>query len=237
MNPWLSRGLIINMKILLIEDSVRLQKSIGLALKKSGYATDITGDGEDGLWMAESGAYDVIILDLMLPNKDGLTILKTLRDKGVNTHVLILTAKVAVDDRVRGLETGADDYLTKPFSIDELLARVGALVRRKYEQKNPALSIGNLQLDLNKREVQIGNTPLALAPREYKLLEYLCHRAGTVVARPEIESHIYEEASEIFSNAIDSTISILRKKMATVGCTLQISTRRGMGYVLELAPE
>lgn len=225
------------MKILLIEDSVRLQKSIGLALKKSGYAVDVAGDGEQGLWMAESGSYDVMILDLMLPKMDGLTLLKHVRREGMDTHVLILTAKDAVGDRVHGLEVGADDYLTKPFSLDELLARVAALIRRSYGQKNPEQCIGNLVLDLNRHEVRVGAKALPLAPREYKVLELLCLRAGELVGRSEIEDHIYEEALDIFSNVIDSTISILRKKMAESGCEAKIITRRGQGYMLEVPSE
>jgi DNA-binding response OmpR family regulator len=222
------------MKILLIEDSARLQKSIGMALRKSGYAVDHAEDGEEGCWLAESGSYDVIILDLMLPKLDGLSLLKTIRGQGVETHVLILTAKDAVEDRVRGLDAGADDYLTKPFSVDELLARVAALVRRRYGQKNPELRLGNLRIDLNKHEVQVGGVLQNLAPREYKLLEYFCRRAGTLVSRAEMESHIYEEASEMFSNVIDSTISILRKKLAEAECEPKITTRRGLGYILEM---
>jgi len=225
------------MKILLIEDSVRLQKSIGLALKKSGYAVDVAGDGERGLWMAESGSYDVVLLDLMLPKMDGLTLLKHVRKEGMDTHILILTAKDAVEDRVRGLEMGADDYLTKPFSLDELLARVAALIRRSYGQKNPEQCIGNLVVDLNRHEVRVGVKTLPLAPREYKVLEFLCRRADELVGRSEIEDHIYEEALDIFSNVIDSTISILRKKMAESGCDAKIITRRGQGYMLEVPPE
>ena len=221
------------MKILLVEDSTRLQRSLAMALKKSGYAVDVAGDGKEGFWLAESGSYDVLILDLMLPHMDGLSLLKKIREQGVDTHVLILTAKDAVADRVRGLETGADDYLTKPFSIDELLARIAALIRRSYAQKSPELSIGNLCLDLNRRNVRVGDRDLALAPREYRLLEFLCLRAGEIATRIEIESHLYDEASEMFSNVIDSTVSILRRKMSETGCGPQIITRRGQGYTLK----
>jgi len=222
------------MKVLLIEDSVRLQDSIRVALKKSGYTVDVADDGEQGLWMATSASFDVIILDLMLPKMDGLTLLSRLREKSVETHVLILTAKDAVADRVRGLETGADDYLTKPFAIDELLARVAALVRRSYGQKNPELCVGNLTLHANRHEVCVGDLALVLAPREYKVLELFIRRAGALVERAEIEDHIYEETTEIFSNVIDSTISILRKKMAEARCGVKIMTRRGQGYMLDV---
>lgn len=225
------------MKILLIEDSVRLQDSIRLALKKSGYAVDLASDGEQGLWQAESSAYDVIVLDLMLPKLDGLSVLTRLREQGVDTHVLILTAKDTVADRVRGLEIGADDYLTKPFSIDELLARVAALIRRSYGQKNPELRFGNLRFDVSRQEASVAGNKISLAPREYKVLELLARRAGSLVTRAEIEENIYEDRVEIFSNVIDATISILRKKMNAVGCELAIQTRRGLGYILETSSE
>ncbi|MCK4565241.1 MAG: response regulator transcription factor [Verrucomicrobia bacterium] len=225
------------MKILVIEDSVRLQASIGMALRKSGYVVDAATDGEEGLWLAEAGLHDVVVLDLMLPKLDGLTLLRRLRDKGVETHVLILTAKDAVEDRVAGLEAGADDYLTKPFSLDELLARVGALVRRRYGQKNPELRIGNLLLDLNRHEVRVEENPLSLTPREYRVLEFLCLRAGALASRPEIEAHMYAEASEIFSNTIDSTVSVLRRKLAASGSKTKILTKRGEGYLLEECSE
>jgi DNA-binding response OmpR family regulator len=225
------------MKVLLIEDSVRLQASIRLALKKSGYAVDVADDGEQGLWQATSCSYDVIILDLMLPKIDGLTVLTHLREKGVDTHVLILTAKDTVADRVRGLELGADDYLTKPFSIDELLARVAALIRRSYGQKNPNLCCGNLIFDVSRQEISVKGRALSLAPREYKVLELLARRAGSLVARADIEEHIYEDNVEIFSNVIDATISIVRKKMTASGCEAIIQTRRGLGYILEASSE
>lgn len=221
------------MRVLIIEDSERLRKSISLALKKTGYAIDGAADGEEGCWLAETASFDVIILDLMLPKMDGITLLKRIRSQGVETHVLILTARGAVEDRINGLEAGADDYLSKPFSIDELLARVAALVRRKYGRKNPDLSIGNLKVDLNRHEARVEGKVLHLAPREYNLLEYLCVRAGCLVTRSEIEDHMYEETSEIFSNAVDSTISLLRRKMAEAGCSPKILTKRGRGYLLE----
>ena len=189
--------------------------------------------GLSGQCLAASGTYDVVVLDLMLPKMDGLSLLKNIRKKGVDTHVLILTAKDAVEDRIRGLDSGADDYLTKPFSIDELIPRVAALIRRSYGQKDPELGIGNLLVDLNRREVYVEDEALPLAPREYRLLEFLCLRANELVTRIEIEAHLYEDASERFSNVIDSTISILRRKMSEAGCGPKITTRRGQGYILE----
>jgi DNA-binding response OmpR family regulator len=221
------------MRLLLIEDSPRLQKSVGRGLGKAGYAVDVTGDGREGLWYAESNHYDVIVLDLMLPGLDGLTLLRRLRAQGKQTHVLILTAKDTVEDRVRGLQLGADDYLIKPFAFEELLARVQALCRREYRKKNPCLEIADLVIDTATRTVTRGAQPIELTPREYRLLEYLAARRGEVVARAEIETHIYGEAADPFSNVVDSAICVLRRKITLPGSAPLIHTRRGLGYVLE----
>jgi DNA-binding response OmpR family regulator len=226
-------GLFVLMKILVIEDSERLRASIGTALRKSGYVVDLAADGEEGLWLAESGVYDVVILDLMLPKLDGLSLLKRLRNEGIETHVLVLTALGEVADRVKGLESGADDYLSKPFALDELLARVAALIRRAYGKKNPKLCVGNLVLDQTRREARVGEFLLKLAPREYRLLEYLVLADRTLCSRSEIEIHLYEEASEIFSNTVDSAVSVLRRKLVKTNCSVKIVTRRGQGYLLE----
>ncbi|MBN1518399.1 response regulator transcription factor [Candidatus Sumerlaeota bacterium] len=220
------------MKVLLVEDSKRLQRAIGEGLRKSGYAVDITCNGEEGLWLAESNEYDVVILDLMLPGLDGLTVLRRLRDQGRQTHVLILTAKDTVEDRVTGLKTGADDYLTKPFAFDELLARVEALIRRKYASKNPKIYIGDLSLDTLRREVTRAGRSIALQPREYALLEYLALRAGQIVSRTEIEQSLYDDRQDLMSNVVDSAICSLRKKLHCANEPELIQTRRGMGYLL-----
>lgn len=221
------------MRILLIEDSKRLQRSLAMGLKKAGYRIDVTGDGEDGLWFAESYDYDVIILDLMLPKLDGLTILRRLREQEKTVHVLILTAKDTVQDRVEGLQSGADDYLVKPFAFEELLARVQALVRRRYGIKKPFIPIGHLQIDTTKRMVTQKAKAIELPPREYALLEFLAMRKGTVVSRREIEEHIYDERVEPMSNVIDAAICSLRKKIDKPGKPSLIKTRRGMGYIIE----
>jgi len=161
------------MKVLLVEDSPRLQMSVGAALRKAGYAVDVAGDGEEGLWRAESDVYDVIVLDIMLPKLDGLSLLQRLRRKGLGTHVLLLTAKDTVEDRVHGLQRGADDYLVKPFSLDELLARVAALCRRAYASKQTRLVIDDLEIDTVAKEAFRSGRPVKLRPREYLLLEYL----------------------------------------------------------------
>jgi DNA-binding response OmpR family regulator len=224
------------MRLLLIEDSARLQSSVGRGLRKAGYAVDVSGDGEEGLWLAESNEYDAIILDLMLPKLDGLTLLRSLRAKKNGTHVLILTAKDTVENRVNGLQAGADDYLIKPFAFEELLARVQALCRRSYQRKNPKIDIGDLEIDTAARIVLRKGKPIGLTPREFKLLEYLAARRGEVVSRSEIEAHIYSDAADLMSNAVDSAICILRKKIDPSGTGSLIHTRRGMGYVVEGDP-
>lgn len=224
------------MRVLVVEDSKSLRQSLRLALRKAGYAVDVAEEGETGLWLAESNPYDVIILDLMLPKVDGLTILHRLRDQGRETPVLILTALDAINDRVKGLRTGADDYLTKPFALEELLARVEALLRRKRNARNPRLRVGDLVMDTANRTLEQGGRRIELTPREYALLEFLASRPGDVVTRTEIEEHLYDENTELFSNTIDSAICTLRKKLAAPDQKAIIRTRKGMGYVLEVRP-
>ncbi len=183
--------------------------------------------------MAQANDYDLIVLDLMLPSLDGLTLLKKLRQAGKETHVLILTAKDTVEDRVRGLQTGADDYLVKPFAFDELLARIQALLRRRHGRKNPLIRIRHLEIDTSARAVVVAGDAVSLAPREYALLEYLAHRQGAVVSRADIERHIYDGTSEVMSNVVDSAICGLRKKIDLPGEPSLVQTRRGMGYILQ----
>lgn len=215
---------------MLVEDSERLQRSISTALKKSGYAVDTAADGEEGLWLAESNDYDAIVLDIMLPKIDGLTLLKKLRAAGRKTHVLLLTAKDTIEDRVHGLQIGADDYLVKPFALEELLARVQALCRRSYGQKSSEVSIGPLSIDTLKKSAVVHGRATELSPREYHLLEYLAMRRGQVVSRSEIECHIYDGLVDPMSNVVDSAICLLRRKL---GDAALIQTRRGLGYVLD----
>ena len=224
------------MKLLLIEDSRRLQASIGRGLRKAGYVLDATSDGEEGLWMVESNTYDLVILDLMLPKLDGLSLLRRVREKECNTHVLILTAKDTIDERVRGLRAGADDYLVKPFAFEELLARVEALCRRGYQHKNPQITIGDLQINVVDRIAYRGGRRIELAPREFMLLEYLALRHGQVVTRTDIEAHLYCDSAELRSNSVDSAICMLRKKINPTGSSPLIYTRRRMGYVLSATP-
>jgi DNA-binding response OmpR family regulator len=191
------------------------------------------GDGREGLAWAQAGDYDLIVLDLMLPGLDGLALLSRLRQAGKETHVLILTAKDTVEDRVRGLQTGADDYLVKPFAFDELLARIQALLRRRHGPKNPSIRIAHLEIDTSARAVSVAGDPVSLAPREYALLEYLARRRGVVVSRTDIERHIYGGTAELMSNAVDSAICALRRKIDVPGEPSLVQTRRGMGYVLQ----
>lgn len=221
------------MRLLLVEDSQRLQRSLTLGLKQAGYVVDVTGDGRDALWRATTVAYDVIILDIMIPSLDGLEVLKELRQAGKDTHVLLLTAKDAVEDRVKGLQAGADDYLIKPFSFEELLARVQALCRRAYAQKSPEIKLGDLTLNSVKHELLCQRRNVELLPREFRLLQLLLLRRGEVVSRPEIEAHLYDDQAEIMSNVVESTVSLLRKKLVAAGSSTLIQTRRGFGYLVE----
>ena len=220
------------MRVLFVEDSTRLQDYVAEGLRQEGFAVDVAGDGEEGLWAAESGDYDAIILDILLPKMDGLTLLERLRSQGIKTHVLMLTAKDTVEDRVKGLSMGADDYLIKPFAMEELVARVQALVRRGYEVKNPQIALGDLTVDTSHRVVTRNGQELDMKPREYSLLEYLLLRRGEVVSRTEIEHHIYDERAEPMSNVVDSAVCQLRKKIDVPGKSSVIETKRGMGYML-----
>lgn len=220
------------MRILLVEDYEPIRASVAQGLREAGFAVDAAADGEEGLWYARTGEYDVIVLDLMLPKVDGLTILRTLRDAGSQTHVLILTARDAMDDRVQGLDLGADDYLVKPFAFEELLARVRALVRRRYAAKNPLIRVADLEIDTAARQVRRAGQTIPLTPREFALLEYLANRVGQVVSRTDIWEHVYDFHSDADSNVVDVYIGYLRKKIETQGLARLIHTRRGQGYVL-----
>jgi len=223
------------MRVLLVEDSERLRRSVGTGLRKSGYAVDLAADGEEGLWYARGNDYDVVILDLMLPKLDGLSVLRRLRESKKQTHVLILTAKDTVEDRVTGLQSGSDDYLIKPFAFDELLARVQALTRRAHGVKDPVLRVGDLEINTVRRTALRDGSPIDLTAREFALLEYLAMRGGQVVSRAQIESHLYDDQCEPMSNVVDAAVYALRKKIDPPGGPSLIQTRRGMGYALDAA--
>jgi DNA-binding response OmpR family regulator len=220
------------MRILVIEDFELLRTAVCQGLREAGYAVDWAADGQTGLWQAKSGDYDVIVLDLMLPKLDGLSLLRQLREGGSASHVLILTAKDTTSDRVNGLDCGADDYLVKPFELAELLARVRALVRRHYKAKNPVLRIDDLEIDTAVRAVRRGGQVIELTPREYALLEFLVLRQGEIVTRSDVWEHVYEFNDDATSNVVDVFIGHLRRKIEMAGHTRLIHTRRGHGYVL-----
>jgi len=221
------------MRILLVEDSEALRMALTQGLTNSGFVLDAVADGQQGWIYASSNDYDVMILDLMLPKLDGLSLLQRLRAAGNTTHVLVLTAKSAVRERIEGLAAGADDYLGKPFDFGELVARIRALGRRRYATKDPVLRIGGLALDTIRQEARYGETLLPLTPREYGLLALLVLRAGTVVSRETLEDHLYNELTLPSSNAVESAMSALRTKLRAAGAPDLITTRRGQGYLLE----
>ena len=217
------------MRVLFVEDSEIMRRTVRRALRHAGFAVDVAADGAEGLALAEMNDYDALVLDVMLPKLDGLALLRRLRAAGKTTHVLLLTARDTVADRVGGLRLGADDYLVKPFALAELLARVEALCRRAYGAKSGALRIGPLELDLSARRLRREGADVELTAREWRLLEYLALRRGEVVPRAEIEAHIYDELAEPMSNVVDTAVYGLRRK---IGAEF-IRTRRGLGYVLE----
>ncbi|HMB94857.1 MAG TPA: response regulator transcription factor [Tepidisphaeraceae bacterium] len=220
------------MRILFVEDSERLRRSVSDGLRKSGFAVDTAPDGEEGLHLAKSEAYDVVVLDIMLPKLDGLSLLQRLREEGKDTHVLLLTARDTVHDRVVGLRAGADDYLVKPFAFEELVARVETLARRQNHNKQSRIHVGDLEIDTSAKSVSRNGVPIALRPREYILLEFLAFRRGQVVSRTEIEAHIYDMASDPMSNVVDSAVCALRRKIDPPDGPSLIRTRRGFGYIL-----
>jgi len=219
------------MRALVVEDYAPVRDAVVQGLTENGFAVDSSANGEEGLWFAEQNPYDVIVLDLMLPKLDGIAVLRKLRAGGSRVPVLVLTAKDEVEDRVRGLDSGADDYLVKPFAFAELLARVRALVRRKYTA-SPIIVIADLEIDTTKRSVRRAGETIALSAREYALLEYLAHRTGELVSRTEIWEHVYDFRSDAQSNVVDVYIGYLRKKLERDDATKLIHTRRGQGYVL-----
>ncbi len=221
------------MRALVVEDYAPVRKAVAQGLAEAAFAVDAADNGRDGLWYAESNDYDVVILDLMIPEIDGLTLLRRMRQSGSSTPVLLLTAKDGVEDRVLGLDEGADDYLVKPFAFQELLARVRALVRRRYDRASAIVSIGNLAIDTAKKDVTRGGERIELTKREYSLLLYLALRAGQNVSRTEIWENVYEFNSDAHSNVVDVYIRYLRKKLERPCWPTLLHTRRGFGYRLE----
>jgi two-component system OmpR family response regulator len=226
--------MVIVMRILVIEDDSKIASFVVNGLKQSGYAVDHCADGEEALMRAETIAYDALIVDLMLPKLDGLSLIQRLRARGVRMPVLILSAKATVDDRVRGLQAGGDDYLTKPFAFSELLARVQALIRRATQTPEPTrLTVGDLSLDLLSREVQRANEKIALQPREFALLEYLMRHSNRPVTKTMILEHIFDYSFDPQTNVVDVLVHRLRRKLDKD--KEMIHTIRGIGYVLRPA--
>ena len=222
------------MRALIVEDDRAIAEFVGRGLREAGFAVDQASDGDTGLELALTEPYDVAIVDLMLPQRDGLSLIDELRRRGHTTPVLILSARRSVDDRVRGLQSGGDDYLTKPFAFAELLARVQALVRRATRAPEPTtLTIGDLTLDLLSRRVTRGSTPIELRPREFALLEYLMRNPGKVVSKTMILSHVWDYTFDPQTNIVDVLVSRLREKIDRPFDRKLLRTVRGVGYVLE----
>lgn len=220
------------MRILVIEDQKSLAHTIARRLQEVGYSVDIALDGQEGLNFIQTASYDLIILDIMLPKIDGITLLKLVRNKGVQTPVLCLTAKDSIEDRVTGLDSGADDYLVKPFSFDELLARVRALLRRYSQIKDPIIQIKDLVIDTNSRKVTRAGKVIDLTSKEYSVLEYLARNKGRVLTRSQIAEHVWNYDFEGTSNIVDVYIRYLRRKIDDGFPEKLIHTIRGVGYML-----
>jgi DNA-binding response OmpR family regulator len=222
------------MRVLIIEDEPRLAGNIARSLRESaGYAVDVAHDGQEGLFMAESNEYDVVLLDLMLPHMDGMQLLTRIRKAGQHTPVLVVTARDDKESVVGLLNAGADDYLTKPFDLGELLARTKALIRRGKGQPSPVLAIGDLQLNTVNRSVQRAGRAITLTAMEYRVLEYLAHRPRAVVSKTELLEHLYDYNWEKFSNVVEVYISGLRRKLDAGSAKPLIHTLRGQGYILQ----
>jgi two-component system OmpR family response regulator len=222
------------MRILVVEDDKKIASFVVNGLKQSGFAVDHSVDGEDGLIHAQTIAYDAAVVDLMLPKLDGLKLIQQLRAQGKPMPILILSAKASVDDRVRGLQAGGDDYLTKPFAFSELLARIQALIRRATQTPEPTrLTVGDLTLDLLSREVKRGGEKIELQPREFSLLEYLMRHANRPVTKTMILEHIFDYSFDPQTNVVDVLVHRLRNKVDKDKAMLH--TLRGVGYVLRPA--
>ncbi|MFB3907164.1 MAG: response regulator [Candidatus Eisenbacteria bacterium] len=222
------------MRILVVEDDARVASFIRRGLREAQYVVDLATDGEQGLYMAQEGDYDLIVLDVLLPKKNGFEVVKSLRDQSNTVPVLILTAREGMKDKVAGLDSGADDYLTKPFGFEELLARVRALLRRRGYEVQTVLKAGDLELDTLRRKAMRGGKQLTLTNREYGLLEFLLRRPNQVVTRTMLAEHVWEQDFDPFSNVIDVHIARLRRKIDDSFEPKLLQTVRGSGYMLQV---
>ena len=220
------------MRVLLVEDEPRMANVIAKGLREHSYAVDVAHDGDAGLYQISINDYDIIILDVLLPQRDGFEVCRELRRRGNSTPVLMLTARAAVDDRLTGFDAGADDYLTKPFSFRELLARIHALLRRDSRLRPDVLEVGDLVVDSASHRVSRANRDIQLTAKEYALLEYLARRAGQLVSRSEIAAHVWDDSFDPFSNTIEVYINRLRRKVDDNHSVKLLHTRRGEGYIL-----
>lgn len=224
------------MRVLLVEDDRKAARVLRQGLQEEGFTVDVAHAGDEGEYQAQISDYDVIVLDWLLPGKAGLDVCRQLRARGVTTPILMLTARDAVADRVAGLDTGADDYLTKPFAFVELLARIRALLRRGEATQAPVLRVGDLVLDPVSHRVTRADRRIALTPKEYALLEYLVRHAGRVVTRTELGEHVWQDEHDTLTNLVDVHMSHLRRKVDAEAATPLIHTVRGRGYRVGVEP-
>ena len=225
------------MRILVVEDFGPVRGAVVTALRDEGWTVDLAADGAQALTKLESATFDLVVLDIMLPVVDGLQVLHQMRAAGDEAHVLILTARDEVNERVKALDRGADDYLTKPFAIEELVARVRALLRRKYRVKSPSIKVGPLEMRSAERRVLMAGEEIDLTVREYALLELFAHRAGELVTREEVHNSLYRDRGAATSNVVDVYVGYLRRKLEAGGLARLLHTKRGQGFVLESRDE
>src|ERR1700730_14183788 len=225
------------MRLLLVEDDARIARVVAKGLREQAYAVDISGTGDDALYQAAINSYDLVILDVMIPGRNGFEVCHELRKAGQGIPILMLTARDAVEDRITGLDRGADDYLTKPFEFRELLARLRALLRRSTDLRPPQIVVGDLVLDTGAQTVTRGGRSIPLTAKEYALLEFLARHAGRVVGRAEIAEHVWDESFDPFSNLIEVYVNRVRRKIDTGPMKALLHTRRGAGYFFGLADE
>ena len=220
------------MRLLLVEDDPRIAHFVAKGLQEQAYAVDVVANGHDAVYQVEINDYDVVILDVMIPGRDGFATCRAIRSAGKCMPILMLTARDAIEDRIHGLDSGADDYLTKPFEFGELLARLRALLRRPTELRAPQIVVGDLVLDSASQTAKRGARSIPLTAKEYALLEFLARNAGRVVGRSEIAEHVWDESFDPFSNLIEVYVNRLRRKIDEGGSKPLLQTRRGSGYVL-----